>query len=302
MNSQGNSQAAGQTTSQTTLVGRGTAMLGGVFTAAWVIAGAGLLATIGILLTIPTLGFAPGNPWAASVLYIAAPGLLIPFSLYLFARAGRYWLNGNGNWFRPAGKEFAYRLSLSLAFGLAGLAACMAGLAPFEDFMPGSWDSAGDLFVGAFAALFFLAILISAVAGAAFMAGWKAVPAALLVSSGFGAICVYALTDGNAWEIAAYTLLAASVAWFYAIGVETGWVPDYHHGVLGHWLTGVLAAAAVATAIWWGVGFLPLAGLCVLAAWIPLQLPVTSGAAHRVPETRPPKQQRTRRKRNRGRS
>ena len=161
----------------------------------------------------------------------------------------------------------------------------MAGLAPFEDFMPGSWDSAGDLFVGAFGALFFLAILISAVAGAAIMAGWKAVPAALLVACGFGAICAYALTGENAWEIAAYTLLAASVAWFYAIGVETGWVPDFHHGVLGHWLTGVLGAAAVSTAVWWGVGFLPLAGLCVLAAWIPLQLPRTSGAAHRVPET-----------------
>lgn len=278
-------------------------MLGGVVTAAWVIAGAAVLATIGVLLTIPTLGFAPGNPWAGSVLYIAAPGLLVPFSLYLFARAGRHWLDDKGNWFRPAGKEFASRLGISLAFGLMGLAACMAGLAPFEDFMPGSWDSAGDLFVGAFAALFFLAILISAVAGAAIMAGWKAVPAALLVSCGFGAICVYALTDDNGWEIAAYTLLAASVAWFYAIGIESGWLPDFHRGVLGHWLTGVLAAAAVATAIWWGVGLLPLTGLCVLAAWIPLQLPITSGAALPVPAERgkPTAKERARKENSRAR-
>ncbi|MDR6415732.1 hypothetical protein [Pseudarthrobacter sulfonivorans] len=280
------SQAGSPTTSQTTIVGRGTSMLGGVFTAAWIIAGVAVLATIACLLTIPTRGFAPGNPWAASILYIVAPGLLIPFSLYMFARAGRYWLDGKGDWFRPAGTEFAYRMSISLAFGLVGLAACMAGLAPFEDFLPGSWDRAGDWFVGAFAALFFLAILISAVAGAAIIAGWKGVPAALLAACGFGAICAYALTGENAWEIAAYTLLAASVAWFYAIGVETGWITDFHHGVLGHWLTGVLGAAAVATAIWWGVGFLPLVGLCVLAAWIPLQLPKTSGAAKPVPETR----------------
>jgi hypothetical protein len=279
------SQAGSQTPSQATTVGRGTSMLGGVFTAAWIIAGVAVLATIACLLTIPTLGFGPANPWAGSVLYIAAPGFLIPFSLFMFSRAGRYWLDEKGDWCRPTGTAFAHRMSISLAFGLVGLAACMAGLAPFEDFMPGSWDSAGIWFIGAFAALCFLAILISAVAGAAIMAGWKGVPAALLVACGFGAICAYALTDENAWEIAAYTFLAASVAWFYAIGVETGWIPDYHHGVLGHWLTGLLGAAAVATAIWWGVGFLPLAGLCVLAAWIPLQLPTTSGAAKTVPDT-----------------
>ncbi|MDQ0664453.1 hypothetical protein QFZ35_002951 [Arthrobacter ulcerisalmonis] len=171
---------------------------------------------------------------------------------------------------------------------MVGLAACIAGLAPFEDFMPGSWDKTGDLFVGAFAALFFLAILISAVAGAAIVAGWKGIPGALLLAAGFGSICTYALTDENAWEIAAYTLLAASLAWFYAVGIETGWLPDFHRAVLGHWLTGVLAAAAVASVVWAGVGFFAMAGLCVLAAWIPLQLPKTSGVSRSAPEKRRP--------------
>ena len=261
-------------------------MLRGVFTAAWIIAGLAVLATLACLLTIPALGFAPGNPWAASILYILAPGLLIPFSLLVFSRAGTYWLDGKGEWLRPAGTALASRISISLAFGLVGLAACMAGLAPFEDFMPGSWDRAGDLFVAAFAALFFLAILISGVAGAAIIGGWKAVPAGLLLAAGFGAIFVSALTRETDWEVAGYTLMAASVAWFYAIGAETGWIPDFHRGVLGHWLTGALAAAAVATAIWWGVSFLPLAGLCVLGAWLPFQLPRTSGSAQPVPGTR----------------
>ncbi len=244
------------------------------------------------LLTIPTLGPAPGNPGAASILYILTPGLLIPFSLVMLSRTGTYWLDENGEFFRPTGTKSASRMGISVAYVLVGLAASMAGLAPFEDFMPGSWDGGGDWFVVAFAALLFLAILISAVAGAAIIAGWKGVPAALLIASGFGAICVYALTDENSWEIGGYTLLAASVAWFFAIGAETGWIPDYYQGVLGHWLTGLLGAAAVATVIWWGGGFLALAGMCVLAAWIPLQLPMTSGQATKKPA--PEKKQRPR--------
>jgi MFS family permease len=277
-----------QQSSQTSTVGRGTSMLGGVFTAAWVIAGVAVLATIACLLTIPMLGPAPGNPWAASILYLLAPGLLIPFSLFMISRAGTYWLDEKGEWFRPAGTELAARIGISLAFVMVGLAACIAGLAPFEDFMPGSWDNAGGLVVGAFAALFFLAILISAVAGAAIVAGWKGTPAALLLAAGFGSICTYALTDENAWEIAAYTLLAASVAWFYAVGIETGWLPDFHRAVLGHWLTGGLAAAAVASVLWTGVGFFAMVGLCVLAAWIPLQLPRTSGVYRPAAEKRRP--------------
>lgn len=269
-------------------VGRGTSALLGVLTATWVIAGVAVLAAIACLLTIPVLGPPPGNPWAASILYFLAPGLLIPFSLWMASRAGAYWLDENGEWFWPAGNQLAIRIGISLAFVMVGLAACMAGLAPFEDFMPGSWDKAGDLFVGAFAALLFLAILVSAVSGAAIVAGWKGVPAALLLSAGFGSLCIYALTDENGWEMVAYTSLAASVAWFFVVGVETGWLAGFHCGMLGHWLTGVLAAAAVAAAVWTGVGFLAVAGLCVLAAWIPLQLPRTGGVSRPAPEKRQP--------------
>jgi hypothetical protein len=264
---------------QPVLVGRGSAMLTGLFTASWIIAGLAVLATVGCLLTIPALGWAPGNPWAGSILYILAPGLLIPFFLFMFSRAATHWLDPNGEWFRPTGTQLALRVVMSLAFVLVGLAALMAGLAPFEDFMPGSWDRAGDLFVGAFAGLIFLAILISGVAGAAIVGGWKGVPAGLLLAAGFGALCFSALAREPGWDVAAYTLLAASVAWFYAIGVETGWLTDFHHGVMGHWLTGVLGAAAVATMFWWGPHAFALAGLCVLAGWIPLQLPRTTGQA-----------------------
>jgi hypothetical protein len=85
-----------------------------------------------------------------------------------------------------------------------------------------------------------------------------------------------------------YTLLAASVAWFYAVGIETGWLPDFHRAVLGHWLTGGLAAAAVASVLWTGDGFFAMVGLRVLAAWIPLQLPRTSGVYRPAPEKRRP--------------
>jgi len=210
-------------------------MLGGVFTASWIIAGVAVLATVACLLTIPTLGPAPGNPWAASILYILAPGLLIPFSLFMLSRAGTYWLDENGEIFRPTGTKLASRMGISVAYVLVGLAASMAGLAPFEDFLPGSWDRGGDWFVVAF-----------------------------------------------------------------AIGAETGWIPDFHHGVLGHWLTGLLGTAAVATVIWWGLGFLALAGMCVLAAWIPLQLPMTSGQATEMPAAEKKQRPRQVKKRRRG--
>ncbi|MEV7132692.1 hypothetical protein AB0N24_07360 [Arthrobacter sp. NPDC093128] len=222
----------------------------------------------------------PGEPWAGAILYILAPGLLVPFALWLVSRAaGGSWIDADGEWVRPTGRYLILRLAVSGTLLLLALAATLAGLAPFADFMPGGWHVAGNWVLGAFAALLILAILIAAVAGAAIVGGWKGVPAGVLFTAGFCSISTYTLTDGGSWEIAAYGLLAASVAWFYAVGAETGWLPDFHRIVLGHWLTGIASAAALAIGVWFGLGFPAVLGACVLAAWLPLQLPRTQGAA-----------------------
>jgi hypothetical protein len=86
--------------------------------------------------------------------------------------------------------------------------------------------------------------------------------------------------------LAAYALLAAAVAWFYAIGAETGWLPGVHRIILGHWFTGVMGGATLAGGLCFGLEFLSALGGCVLAAWFPLQLPPTRGAAVQPPAFR----------------
>jgi hypothetical protein len=260
--------------------GRAESARRGVQAAAGILAGVAVLAGAACLLSIPALGYAPENPWAGAILYILAPGLLVPFALCLVSiAAGGSWMDADGEWVRPTGRNLILRLAVSGPLLLLALAATLAGLAPFADFMPGGWQKAGNWVLGAFAALLILAILIAAVAGAAIVGGWKGVPAGVLFTAGFCSISAYALTDDGSWEIAAYGLLAAAVAWFYAVGAETGWLPDVHRIVLGHWLTGIASAAALAIGLWFGLGFPAVLGACVLAAWLPLQLPRTQGAA-----------------------
>ncbi|MET1087825.1 MAG: hypothetical protein ABWY04_12020 [Arthrobacter sp.] len=261
-------------------VGRAEATRLGIRAAAIVIAGVAVLAGAACLLTIPALGQAPANPWAGAILYILAPGLLIPFALWLVGlAAGGSWINGDGGWVRPGGPDLVIRLAMSVPLLLLAFAATLAGLAPFADFMPGGWREAGNWVLGAFVALMVLAVLIAAVSGAAIVGGWKGVPAGVFLTAGFCSIAAFALTDDGPWEVAAYVLLAAAVAWFYAVGAETGWLPAFHSAVLGHWLAGAASGAAVAAGLWSGTGFLMAVGGCVLAAWLPLQLPRTHGAA-----------------------
>ncbi|MCU1517447.1 MAG: hypothetical protein JWQ75_2168 [Pseudarthrobacter sp.] len=261
-------------------IGRAESTRLGVRAAAVVIAGAAVLAGAACLLTIPALGHAPANPWAGAILYILAPGLLIPFALWLVSRAaGGSWINSDGGWVRASAPNLGIRLALSVPLLLLAFAATLAGLAPFADFMPGGWREAGNWVLGAFVALLVLAVLISAVSGAAIVGGWKGVPAGILLTAGFCSISAYALTDDGPWEVAAYALLAAAVAWFYAVGAETGWLPDFHRVALSHWLAGAVSGAVLAAGLWTRTGFLMVVGGCVLAAWLPLQLPRTHGAA-----------------------
>jgi hypothetical protein len=265
---------------------RAEAARGSLLVAAGILAGLAVLAAAACLLTIPFLGHAPGNRWAGAILHILAPGVLIPLALVLIAKVGgAAWIDDRGEWVAFSGAGTAVRLATSIPLVLVALAAVLAGLAPLAEFMPGTWYRSGDWVVGAFAALIGFAILISSVAGSAIMAGWKGVPAALLLTGSFASLTISWFARDDVWEIYAYGLLAAAVAWFYAIGAESGHLPAVHRLVLAHWLTGALGAGGMAAGLIFGMAFPAVLGLCVFAAWLALKLPASTRPA--APARRP---------------